>query len=96
MARWYEFNSRDRVRVVSRDDCFCKRLYLNQVGEITKISYGAGEWTVGESRKDPYATVRFANGKKDGFFLTELMLVPKDTPLTTPVEMEEDGELYLY
>lgn len=93
MAKWYEFNNRDRVRVARKDDEFCKNMYLGHVGEIVHIHYGGGEWSVGETRTDPYAIVKFANGKANGFFVTELDLVSKDMPLTTPVE--GDGELVL-
>ena len=53
MAKWYEFNNRDRVRVARRDDDFCNRRYLGHVGTITEIFYGGEHSLVGESREDP-------------------------------------------
>ena len=93
MAKWYEYNNGDRVRVVRADDHFCEGRYMGHVGKIYSISYGGTKALVGESRTDPYSLVEFADGTMDGFFLTELDLVPHDTPLTTPVK--GDGELVL-
>jgi hypothetical protein len=94
MAKWYEFNNRDRVRVARRDDDFCNRRYLGHVGTITEIFYGGEHSLVGESREDPYCTVKFADGQSDGFFLTELDKVHPNTPMSIPGPTVEDG-LYL-
>lgn len=70
MNKWYEFNRRDRVRVVRGVDGFFPKQHLGQSGVITNIYYkGAG---VGESREDPYFTVTFPDGSRDGFWKEEL------------------------
>jgi hypothetical protein len=67
---WYDFNSRDRVKVVSQDDEFCMSKYLGQIGTITKIHYGTAG--VGDSREDPFAGVKLDSGENNGFWLSEL------------------------
>lgn len=70
MNKWYEFNTRDRVRVLDGCDEFFPQHHRGKRGVITHIYYkGAG---VGERREDPYFTVTFADGSRDGFWKEEL------------------------
>ena len=51
--------------------------YVGKLGLITQVSGRLCSWSVGESVRDPFVTLRFVGGDCDGFWSEELELVRK-------------------
>lgn len=70
------FNVGDRVRVVDATDEACDLRFMEMSGIVVRRQYSTA--LVGESRHDPFYTVRFGKiRKEDGFWHEELVLVRK-------------------
>lgn len=71
-AQPHLFQVGQSVKVVAIGDEMDKK-YLGMTGTITEIDTSTAG--VGESKTDPYITVRFSPGDRDGFWKEELQIL---------------------